>query len=67
MQDKEVNGKKIEINKHAKKEKNKGEVAKQFNNLFVKNLPEGTDDQNLKEMFSEFGEVESAYVQRDEI
>lgn len=43
LSDKEINGKKIEILKHEKKDKRDHAPAK-YNNLFVKNLPKGTDD-----------------------
>lgn len=66
----ELKGKKLEVSKHNKKDKKKPEnpvaptVVKR-NNLFVKNLPEGTDDAKLKELFAEFGSIESAQVQKD--
>lgn len=62
LNDKEVKGKKIEINKHEKKDKRETPATTKFNNLFVKNLPKGTDDAKLKEMFAKFGEIESATV-----
>lgn len=34
--------------------------------MFVKNLPKGTDDDQLKSLFAKFGDIESATVQRDE-
>jgi RNA recognition motif-containing protein len=50
MNGKLVEGKNIEVNRHEKKDKR--EVGPQkFNNLFVKNLPKGTDDNKLKELF----------------
>jgi RNA recognition motif-containing protein len=59
----ELKGKKIEINKHEKKDKRESiGGATKFNNLFVKNLPIGTDDAGLKLMFQEFGEIDSASV-----
>lgn len=63
MNEKDIKGKKIEINKHEKKEKREvlGGSTK-FNNLFVKNLPKGTDDAKLKDMFAQFGEIDSASV-----
>lgn len=44
LQGMELNGKKIEINKHEKKDKRDTLATIKFNNLFVKNLPKGTDD-----------------------
>jgi RNA recognition motif-containing protein len=47
MNEKEVKGKKLEINPFEKKDHRKPQVIK-FNNLFVKNLPKGTDDDALR-------------------
>lgn len=52
-----------------KKEKVKGGepvTVKPSNNLFVTNLPAGTDDAQLVEMFESFGTIESAKVQKTE-
>jgi len=43
-----------------------GERAKQFTNLFVKNLPDSWDDLALEEAFKEFGEILSHKVVVDE-
>lgn len=56
----ELCGKKMEVTHHKNKEERYGD------NLYVQNLPVGTDDKRLEEMFSEFGEVQSARVQRGE-
>ena len=66
----ELKGKKLEVLKHNKKDKKKTDnpvapVVAKKNNLFVKNLPEGTDDAKLKDLFAEFGPIESAHVQKD--
>ena len=64
----EVNGKKLEVNKHDKnyKKNQEGGAAKHsINNLFVKNFPVGTNDEQLHSMFSGFGEIESAVVKKD--
>jgi polyadenylate-binding protein len=61
MNDREVKGKKLEVNVHEKKDHRKPQVVK-FNNLFVKNLPRGADDNALKTLFAEFGEIESVQV-----
>lgn len=65
LNDREVNGKKLEINIHEKRDSRKPQ-EKRYNNLFVKNLPKGTDDEGLRKLFAEFGEIESVQVQRDE-
>lgn len=43
-----------------------GERAKQFTNLFVKNLPDAWNDQALEDAFKEFGEILSHKVAVDE-
>lgn len=62
MNDREIKGKRIEVNVHTKKDKREVQNPAKFNNLFVKNLPKGTDDEQLKNLFSEFGQIESASV-----
>jgi polyadenylate-binding protein len=61
----EFRGKKIDIEIHEKREKRE-QLTTKFNNLFVKNFPAGTDDQQLTKMFEQFGEIESVRVQRGE-
>lgn len=60
-----MGGKKLEVIKHEKKEQ-RGEKIQKYNNLFVKNLPKDTDENKLRDLFKDFGEIESIYVQRDE-
>lgn len=49
------------------REKQMGERAKKFTNVFVKNFgDEFQDDEKLKEMFKEFGDIVSAKVARDD-
>ena len=62
----EIKGKKLEVNKHEKKDKREPITTAKFNNLFVKNLASGTDDIKLRSMFSQYGEIESVLVQKDE-
>lgn len=50
LQNFELRGKKLEIDTHEKKDKREPTLMK-FKNLFVKNLPKGTDDNELKNMF----------------
>jgi RNA recognition motif-containing protein len=57
----ELKGQKLAVNKHEKKEARGGQQPK-FNNLFVGNLPAGTDEAKLQNLFKEFGEIESVYV-----
>lgn len=49
------------------REKQMGERAKKFTNVFVKNFGEEIEsDEKLKEMFQEYGEIVSAKVAKDE-
>ena len=67
---KDFKGKQLEIFKLNKKDKKKADnpvepkVAPKKNNLFVKNLPTGTNDDKLKALFAEFGPIESAQIQK---
>ena len=45
-----LKGKTLEIDTHEKKDKREP-VSMKYKNLFVKNLPKGTDDSQLKKMF----------------
>ncbi|KAJ1933471.1 Protein phosphatase PP2A regulatory subunit B, partial [Linderina pennispora] len=42
------------------------EIRSQFTNVYVKNLDAEVDDKALEELFSKFGKITSAVVQRDE-
>jgi len=53
--------KEVTVMKHEKRNV-RPQTEQRFTNLFVKNLEQGTDDQKLKEMFQEFGEIVSAHV-----
>jgi polyadenylate-binding protein len=61
----EIRGKKLQVDPY-KKDQTGPAKNKSNNNLFVKNLPAGTDDIKLKAMFARFGEIESASLKRDE-
>ena len=56
----ELMGKKIEVTNHKNKEERYGD------NLYVQNLPQGTTDQSLEQMFAEFGQIQSARIQRND-
>ena len=60
----EFNGKKVEILNHQRKEQ-RPQQESSFLNLFVQGLPEGTDDDKLRAMFAQYGEIQSAHVHRD--
>lgn len=59
----EIQGKKVEITTHLTKDKRKGE-EKRFLNIYVQQLPDNTDDEQLKAMFADFGDITSATMQR---
>ncbi|KAJ3098161.1 Protein phosphatase PP2A regulatory subunit B [Phlyctochytrium planicorne] len=42
------------------------EMRSKYTNIYVKNLDESVTDEELREMFSKFGSVTSAIIQRDE-
>mmetsp|Transcript_29926 Transcript_29926/g.22180 ORF Transcript_29926/g.22180 Transcript_29926/m.22180 type:complete len:99 (+) Transcript_29926:599-895(+) len=60
----ELKGKALEVNCHQKKDKREV-VQQKFNNLFVKNFPRETTEEGLRNMFVEFGEVESVSIPKD--
>jgi len=57
----EFNGKKVEVLPHQRREQRPA-GERSFLNIFVQGLPPGTDDDSLKAMFDEFGEIQSAHV-----
>ena len=59
------NGKEIEVVKHTKKDLRQASHTK-FNNLFVQNLPDGTTEPKLREMFAHLGEISSVKVNIDD-
>lgn len=65
-----LNGKKVFVGKFVprkEREKQLGEKAKMFTNVFVKNFGEEIDtDEKLQEMFTKYGEISSAKVMTDE-
>jgi|LauGreDrversion4_2_1035121.scaffolds.fasta_scaffold91890_2 polyadenylate-binding protein len=68
LNNQDFKGKKLEVTtKIDKEELKKGKDPKpsaigESNNLFVKNLPAGTNDDKLKALFAEFGPIGSASV-----
>ncbi|XP_064110591.1 polyadenylate-binding protein 4-like [Macrobrachium nipponense] len=60
-----LNGKKVYVGKfipRAEREKELGEKAKRFTNVYVKNFGEDLDDDKLYEVFSAFGKISSHRV-----
>ncbi|CAH1422074.1 unnamed protein product [Lactuca virosa] len=48
-----------------KQERDSSSTRTKFNNVYVKNLPESTTDEDLKKTFGEYGMITSAVVMRD--
>jgi polyadenylate-binding protein len=64
-----LNDRQVFVGRHlSKKERIQGMEAlrAQFTNVFVKNLDESVTDEDVKKLFSVYGEVSSAVVQRDQ-
>ena len=65
-----LNGKKVFVGKFVprkEREKQLGEKAKMFTNVFVKNFGDEVDtDEKLQDMFTKFGEISSAKVMVDD-
>ncbi|XP_050725808.1 polyadenylate-binding protein 4-like [Eriocheir sinensis] len=60
-----LNGKKVYVGKfipRAEREKELGEKAKRFTNVYVKNFGDDLDDEKLYEIFSKFGKITSHRV-----
>ncbi|CAH8873381.1 unnamed protein product [Trichobilharzia szidati] len=56
----------VYVGKFIPKVERKSQARKlRFNNLYIKNFPPETDDEKLKQMFAEFGEIKSACVMKD--
>ncbi|KAI1289431.1 Polyadenylate-binding protein 1 [Halotydeus destructor] len=65
-----LNGKKVFVGKFVprkEREKQLGEIAKHFTNVYVKNLGDETDtDEKLQEMFEKYGVIVSAKLMTDD-
>lgn len=64
-----LNGKKVYVGKfipRAEREKELGEKAKRFTNVYVKNFGDDLDDEKLYEVFSAFGKITSHRVMTNE-
>ncbi|CAI9281873.1 unnamed protein product [Lactuca saligna] len=48
-----------------KQERDSSSTRTKFNNVYVKNLPESTTDEDLKKTFGEYGMITSAVVMKD--
>eukprot|EP00158_Paraphelidium_tribonemae_P009005 Partr_v1_DN28747_c1_g1_i1_m62807 putative poly(A) binding protein, cytoplasmic len=64
-----LNDKKVFVGHHVprrERESKEDEIKMNFTNVFVKNMPESMDDEQLNKIFSEFGSISSAAVSHDE-
>lgn len=64
-----LNGKKVYVGKfipRAEREKQLGEKAKMYTNVFVKNFGNELNDNSLKEMFEKYGTITSHKVMKNE-
>jgi len=61
-----INGKHVYVGPFMRKQERKqgNDIAK-FNNVFIKNLSESVNDEDLKNYFGEYGTITSAVVMRD--
>ncbi|XP_022245666.1 polyadenylate-binding protein 1-like isoform X3 [Limulus polyphemus] len=63
-----LNGKKVFVGKfipHNEREKQMGEKARRFTNVYVKNFGDDLDDEKLREFFEKYGKITSAKVMTD--
>lgn len=63
-----LNGKKVFVGRFIPKferDKDIGEKARRFNNVFVKNFGEDLDDESMYNMFAKFGKITSHKVAKD--
>lgn len=50
----------------SKKERIAQEAKKDFTNIFVKNLPESYDEEQLGKIFGKYGTIKSAVIMKDD-
>lgn len=64
-----LNGLKVYVGTHVSRKERRSrleELKSQFTNIFVKNLDESVSEEELQNVFSAYGEIQSAVIQRDE-
>jgi polyadenylate-binding protein len=64
-----LNGTKVFVGPHVSRKERRSrldELKAHFTNVFVKNLDEETTDEELRDLFANHGDIQSAVVQRDE-
>jgi len=65
-----LNGKKVFVGRfipRKDREKEMGEKAKRFTNVYIKNFGDELDDEKLRDMFEKYGKITSYKVMSDEI
>lgn len=60
-----LEGKKVYVGPFQKSDDRPAGHEQRYTNVFVKNLPESVDDEELQKMFQEYGPVTSAVVMKD--
>ncbi|KAI3761153.1 hypothetical protein L1987_51562 [Smallanthus sonchifolius] len=60
-----MNDKQVYVGNFLHKQERDSSSTSKFNNVYVKNLPESTTDEDLKKTFGEYGTITSAIVMRD--
>lgn len=56
----------VYVSKFKSRKERETEIQNNFTNVFVKNLPEDTEKEKIQEVFSKFGEIQSAVIMTKE-
>ncbi|XP_076944229.1 polyadenylate-binding protein 2-like [Bidens hawaiensis] len=60
-----MNDKQVYVGHFLRKQERDTSSTSKFNNVYVKNLPESTTDEDLKKTFGEYGTITSTVIMRD--
>ncbi|KAL3371400.1 hypothetical protein AABB24_008109 [Solanum stoloniferum] len=60
-----INDKQVYVGYFIRGQERRGNVCDKFTNVYVKNLPESTSDEDLKKLFKKYGTITSALVMTD--
>uniref|UniRef100_M1CCI5 Polyadenylate-binding protein n=2 Tax=Solanum tuberosum TaxID=4113 RepID=M1CCI5_SOLTU len=60
-----INDKQVYVGYFIRGQERRGTVCDKFTNVYVKNLPESTSDEDLKKLFEKYGTITSALVMTD--
>ncbi|KAK6792349.1 hypothetical protein RDI58_011430 [Solanum bulbocastanum] len=60
-----INEKQVYVGFFIRGQERRGNVCDKFTNVYVKNLPESTSDEDLKKLFEKYGTITSALVMTD--